>query len=240
MKGFLRSRPVQAVLSWLVFAYMRLVQRTTRWTKVGEEGLHPIWSSPNGAIACLWHRGVMQAVVGWPEDAQPRCMVISASPDGQFVAGATEKLGVSVIRGSTRRKEKRDKKKGGESAYRAMMAHVESGGVLAMTPDGPRGPRMVAGKGAVRLAKATQAPIIPYGWSTARRKVFDSWDRFILPYPFGKGAIVWGPPIGPPSPEADAAEMEAKREELEMALNAVWNEADRIAGVAPAEPAETA
>jgi len=237
MKGFLRSRPVQWLLSYLVFAYMRLVQRTTRWTLAGDDRMAALWASRRGAVACMWHRGVMQAVVGWPDGAQPRRMVISASPDGQFVADATERLGVGVIRGSTRKAAKRDKKKGGEGAYRAMIAHVESGGVVGMTPDGPRGPRMRASMGAVRLAKAAQAPLCPYAWSVRRRKVLDTWDRFVFPFPFSKGAIVWAEPIDPPAEDAEPAEMEAVRAKLEAALNEIAAEADRIAGVEPEAPA---
>jgi len=237
MKGFVRSRPVQWVLSYLVWAYMRLVETSTRWTRVGAERVAPLRESGRGVIACMWHRGVMQAAVGWPAGAQARAMVISASPDGQFVADATERLGVAVIRGSTRKAAKADKKKGGESAYRAMIAHVSAGGVAGMTPDGPRGPRRRASMGAVRLARAAQAPLCPYAWSTRRRRVFETWDRFVLPLPFGKGAIVWAEPIDPPGPEADPAEMERVRAELEARLNAITDEADRLAGVPTEAPA---
>jgi len=237
MKGFIRSRPVQATLSFFVYAYMRLVQRTTRWTRVGVERIEPVWRSGRGAVACMWHRGVVQAVVGWSDSAQPRAMVISASPDGQFVADATERLGVDVIRGSTRKVSKRNKKKGGESAYRQMIAHAEAGGVVGVTPDGPRGPRMRASMGAVRLAKAAQAPLCPYAWSTRRRKVLDTWDRFMIPFPFGQGVIVWGEPIVPPDPDASPEAMEAKRAELEAAMLAISEEADRLTGHDPERPA---
>lgn len=220
-------------LSYLVFAYMRLVQRTTRWTRVGDDGMAELWASGRGAVACMWHRGLVQAVVGWPEGAQERCMVISASPDGRFVADATERLGVRVIRGSTRKAAKRDKKKGGESAYRAMIAHVGAGGVVGLTPDGPRGPRFTASMGAVRLARAAQAPLCPYAWSVRRRSVFDTWDRFVFPFPFSKGAIVWGAPIAPPGEDAAPEEMEAVRAALEASLNVISAEVDRIAGVEP-------
>ena len=57
---------------------------------------------------------------------------------------------------------------------------------------------VVRAHGAVRLAKAAQAPLCPYAWSVRRRKVLNTWDRFVFPFPFSKGAIVWAEPIDPP------------------------------------------
>ncbi len=91
----------------------------------------------------------------------------------------------------------------------------------------------------VQLAKLAGAPLVALAWSTKSRKVFDSWDRFILPLPFGRGALVWGEPIAPPSPDADSAEMERVRAQLENELNRICAEADRICGAAVIEPAPT-
>ncbi len=87
------------------------------------------------------------------------------------------------------------------------------------------------------LAKFAQAPIVCLAWSTRWRKVFDSWDQFILPFPFGRGALIWSDPIAPPSPNADSAEMERVRLQVETEMNRIAAEADRIAGVAVIEPA---
>jgi hypothetical protein len=65
----------------------------------------------------------------------------------------------------------------------------------------------------------------------------DSWDQFVLPLPFGKGAQVWGNPIAPPAADASDAEIEAVRLELEAEMNRIAAEADRIAGVPLIEPA---
>jgi len=74
-------------------------------------------------------------------------------------------------------------------------------------------------------------------WSTSNRIVFDSWDRFILPLPFGRGALIWTDPIAPPAMDASEAEFEAVRLKLENEMNRIAAEADRIAGVAVIEPA---
>jgi lysophospholipid acyltransferase (LPLAT)-like uncharacterized protein len=120
---------------------------------------------------------------------------------------------------------------------RAMARHIEGGGVIAMTPDGPRGPRMRVKRGPIQLAKLAGAPLIGVAWSTSNRIVFDSWDRFVLPLPFGRGALIWTDPISPPPMDASDAEMEAVRLRLEQEMNRISAEADRIAGVEAIQPA---
>lgn len=236
LKRIFRSRPVQQPLSWLLAAYMALAARTTRWRVVGLDRIEPVWASGRGLVGCVWHGRALMTIAGWPKTVQPAAIVISHSPDGQFVADAARHLGVGVIRGSTRSARKR-KEKGGEGAYRAMIRHVESGGCLAITPDGPRGPRMRASMGAARLARSAQAPVMLYGWSTRWRIVLGSWDRGVLPLPFGRGVIVWRGPLDPPSPDAGEHEMEAMRAAIEHELTEATQEADRLAGAPPVEPA---
>ncbi|MCZ7531618.1 MAG: DUF374 domain-containing protein [Acidimicrobiia bacterium] len=141
-----------------------------------------------------------------------------------------------MIRGSAAKGEKR---KGGVEAMRAMARHIDGGGVICMTPDGPRGPRMRVKRGPIQLAKLAGAPLLAVTWATSNRIVFHkSWDRFILPLPFGRGALVWGDPIPPPPMDASDEQIEAARLRLENEMNRIAAEADRIAGVAPILPAE--
>lgn len=230
-----RSRPVQASLSVLVAGWLVLVARTTRWRIEGAERADALFDSDGpdnaGAVVTVWHGRLAMLYACWPAGLAQPAILISLSPDGRFVARAAERLGAHVIGGSTRRPDKRDKDKGGAAAYRAMIAHVRAGGVMVMTPDGPRGPRMRAGAGAVRLAAAADAPSVCLGVSVKWRIVLDTWDRFILPLPFGPGAIVWDAPV-PPSADSCAA-----RAELEHRLTAATHRADALAGVRPIDPA---
>jgi hypothetical protein len=98
---------------------------------------------------------------------------------------------------------------------------------------------MRAEMGPVQLAKLTGAPIVGLAWSTERRKVLDSWDRFVLPWPFGRGVYVFGGPIHVARHASDA-EMEAARLALETELIRITQQADALVGATPVEPAETA
>jgi hypothetical protein len=217
--------------------YMLLVGVTTRWTRVNRAAVEPFWRADGGrVIGCIWHGrfALIHKMWAFGPDIPKAKMLISQSREGGIVAHTSRTVGAEVIRGSA---AKRGQQKGGVEAMRAMARHIEGGGVIAMTPDGPRGPRMRARRGPIQLAKLAGAPMIGVAWSTSNRIVFDSWDRFILPLPFGRGALVWSDPIAPPAMDASEPEMEAVRLKLESELNRISAEADRIAGVEPIEPA---
>lgn len=225
MKGFFRSTPVQVVLGWVFAAYIGLVYRTTRWEERGREIAQAAWDRTGqdqtewdgdaGVIACFWHSRILMTPCHWPKDAQPVKALVSLSPDGQFITRVAEHWGIGVVRGSANTKKKA-KNKGGLAAFREMVAHVRAGGCVAITPDGPKGPRMRVSPGVIKLAKMTGAPVITFSWSTRRRVVFKSWDRFLLPLPFGRGVMEWR---GPFQIDAEDEEgLEAQRLEIERAM----------------------
>lgn len=241
LKSLLGNPFVQFLIGRIMGSYLLFVGVTTRWKRVNREAVEPFWTGEGRLVACIWHgrfalvhklwrfgRGITKAV-----------FLISRSREGGIVAHVSRTVGAEVIRGSA---AKGVQQKGGREAAREIMRHIEGGGCIGMTPDGPRGPRMRAKTGPVQLARMAQAPLIALAWSTSNRIVFKkSWDRFIFPLPFGKGALVWSDPIPPPSANADAAELEAVRLKLETEMNRIAEEADRIAGVeviapAPAKP----
>jgi hypothetical protein len=62
-----------------------------------------------------------------------------------------------------------------------------------------------------------------------KKKLFRSWDRFEVPLPFSRACFAWGEPISVPA-DANPAQLEAKRVEVETALNKLGDEADRAVG----------
>ena len=237
MKQLLGNPVVQFLIGRTIGVYMLFVGVTTRWTKVNHQAIEPFFTNGGKLIGCIWHGRFTLIHKMWAfGPGIPRAkMLISQSREGGIVAHTAHAVGAEVIRGSTAKGQKR---KGGVEAMRAMARHIDGGGVIAMTPDGPRGPRMRAKLGAVQLAKLAQAPLIAVAWSTSNRKVFNSWDRFVLPIPFGRGALIWSDPIPAPSPDADSAELERVRAKLEAELIRITQEADRLAGVEVIEPAD--
>ncbi|MCR9130056.1 MAG: lysophospholipid acyltransferase family protein [Alphaproteobacteria bacterium] len=237
IKAILQSGPVQATLGALLAGYMSLVKATTRWERRGLEHAEPVWESGRGVVGCVWHSRILMTIAVWPKTAQTPAILISRSRDGDVVADAARRHGVGVVRGSSLNQRKTGKQKGSVGAFREMARHVETGGCMAVTPDGPRGPRMRAGAGAIKLARTAQAPVLPCAWSTSRAIVFNSWDRFMLPLPFARGVIVYAEPISLDA-GADEHAIKAAAQRLEEALNAATAEADKACGREVTEPAE--
>lgn len=238
MKKLLDSPLAQRALGLAVGGWMRLAGATTRWEYVGAHIPEALLRDGGPVIIAFWHGRIMLAHAGWQAHSggKPTSTLISQSREGEVIARAALTLGIDSIRGST---AKGGQDKGGADAMRGMIRHLKTGGAVAITPDGPKGPRMRAELGAVQLARLTGAPIMGMAWSTAHRRVFESWDRFMLPMPFGRGVYVFGDPIHVDR-RADAAAMEAARLAVEAELIRITQQADRMVGAVPVEPAERA
>lgn len=237
LKNILGNSIVQFVIGRLIGLYMLLVGVTTRWTRVNQAAVEPFWAGQGKLVACIWHGRFMQVHKLWAfgPGAPKARMLISQSREGGIVAHASRTVGAEVIRGSS---AKRGQSKGGVEAMRQMARHLDTGGIICMTPDGPRGPRMRVKRGPVQLAKLAGVQILPLTWATSNRVVFEkAWDKFVLPLPFGRGALVWGDPIDPPGPDASDAEFEAVRLKVEAEMLRIAAEADRIAGIPAIAPA---
>jgi hypothetical protein len=120
-----------------------------------------------------------------------------------------------------------------------MLTAIQDGQNVAITPDGPRGPRMRVQAGIILLARLSGVPIIPVTYAVSRCKLASSWDRFVIALPFSRGIYLWGEPIYV-ARDADEAALEAARLELEQSLNALTEAADKRVGVPVVLPTEIA
>lgn len=231
LKRLLNHPAIQAVLCRIVALYVRLVWRTGRWHFEGEEAPKSLSDAGKPLIVAFWHGRLFMAPFALHGDQHGASVMISTHRDGRMISRVVGLLGVSTVAGSTSR--------GGLTALRQAMRVLRDGNLLGITPDGPRGPRMRASEGVVALARHTGAPIFPLSYSTSRRKVLGSWDRFLLPLPFSRGVFVWGPAITV-APDADSAAMEQARLVVESALNAASERADTLSGQPVIQPAADA
>jgi lysophospholipid acyltransferase (LPLAT)-like uncharacterized protein len=218
MKRLGRSPFVQSLLASIVAGYIRFVHATTRWRYAGFEPVAALEAERRPYIVCCWHGRMLLICCVRPKD-MPVLALASGHRDGQFVSQVMARFGVGTISGSTRR--------GGHGAIQACRAALAVGAVVVITPDGPRGPAMRAAPGAIGLARLSGAAIIPVSSATRRRVFLNTWDRFMIPLPFGRGAFACGAPLYVP----DSANVVDAQQQLEQALNAASRKADELAGV---------
>ncbi len=225
LKRLLRRPWLQSVIAALLGRYLEFALRTTRWTLHGEVnlaphlGLHP-------AIAAFWHERLPLMPALWTL-AQARnggraraYVLVSRHHDGRFIGQVVRRFNLEMVHGSTRHK---GRDRGGAAGVRALLAVLEAGEHAVITPDGPRGPRRVAASGVAQLAALSGIPVLPCAAQTSRRWTLPSWDRMVLPWPFGRGVIVCGESIAVCRDGAEAA-----LPRIEAALTAVTDQADLL------------
>jgi lysophospholipid acyltransferase (LPLAT)-like uncharacterized protein len=168
-------------------------------------------------IYAFWHENILLPAYQY---GRPDIYVlISEHADGELIAEACRHLRFKLVRGSTTRK--------GVKAVRQMM-QLALKNHLAVTPDGPRGPRRQVQPGLVYLAARTGLPIVPMGIAWRRAWRMRSWDRFALPVPWSRASLVTTEPIRVPD-TVDKDELEGYRRRVEQALEHATVVAERIA-----------
>jgi lysophospholipid acyltransferase (LPLAT)-like uncharacterized protein len=232
MKRFFRLAFVQSVLAFILSSYIGVTLATMRWRFENRGAAAAAATRPEGAITCFWHGRIALAVVCRRVlKTKPRRVLISLSTDGEFIAQAMNRLGFPAIRGSGRRRADA-LRKGGFAAFLVALQFIDEGGVVAVTPDGPRGPNEVIPEGPVHLAKASGAPVFLFGLAARPAIVFGSWDKSRLPVPFSRGCVVFDGPLFAPA-DADRACIEALRADWQNRLTAAHALAEAIlAGLA--------
>jgi lysophospholipid acyltransferase (LPLAT)-like uncharacterized protein len=157
---------------------------------------------------------------------RPMIALISGNRDGQLITKIARMFGIHAVAGSSSR--------GGSKAIREMIRLSRDGHSIYITPDGPRGPAMKAQRGVVEIARLTGLPILPAAASTSSGGERDTWDRILVPYPFGRTVVRWGEPIR----VNKNSNVETVCAKVETALTELQQRADRTCGRRPGERAE--
>lgn len=228
-RRILQTPTARSMLAATIAGYIRLVYATGRWQMIHGEIPEKLQKDGRSFIACFWHgRIMMMNVAKRPRPDVPFYMLSSPHADGRLTTAVMGHFNIDTVMGSTRR--------GGLKALRQLARLLKGGALTGMTPDGPHGPRMRCGMGTIMLARLSGAPLLPTTFSARPSKIIRSWDRFMLPWPFCRGVFVCGEPIEVAA-DADADTMEAARLLLEERMTAVQDEADRLLGLEPVDPA---
>jgi lysophospholipid acyltransferase (LPLAT)-like uncharacterized protein len=202
------------LISFLAWSLIQIIGHTARMRVIGFERVQDLVKSERGFILALWHGQTLLPVqycrgMGiWA--------ITSLSRDGELQTRIVSRFGYRIVRGST-----------GRGAVRAAIAackKLQEGGILAITPDGPKGPPNEVQEGIVFMARRANCPIVPIGVGARPRKVMDAWDSYLLPMPLARCAIVFGEPVllmdDVPAPE----------QVIKAAIDAAQRQAEELVG----------
>jgi len=209
-----KAKWYQRGAAWCIWALVRSVAASLRIDYDDRSGL-PDGSLKGPAICCVWHNRLALSLVAYNDHVRVlkrtrgMAALVSASKDGAFLAAVLERFGVQPVRGSSSRR--------GPQALLELTTWAERGYDLAITPDGPRGPRYVAQEGVISLAQITGLPILPASYTLKGKIVVKSWDGFQVPLPLGKCVVVIEKPMHIPRRATDA-EREKLRQQLQRTL----------------------
>lgn len=166
-----------------------------------------IWHNRLALSVMLYHRFVLS-----PQPARHMAGLVSASRDGGLLARVLEHFQVQPVRGSSSRR--------GAQAILEMTSWAERGYDLAITPDGPRGPRYSVQAGAIAAAQLTGLQLVPVSFEVPWKIQLKSWDRFQIPVPGSRCVVRLHQPLSVPRELGDE-HREALRVEVERRMKEI-------------------
>jgi lysophospholipid acyltransferase (LPLAT)-like uncharacterized protein len=165
---------------------VRLLAATWRYRIHGWEHVVAARATGRPVIYILWHSRILPLL--YHRRGEGMALLISRHRDGGYLAELSERWGYRVVRGSSKR--------GGEVGLLGLVRALKSGGEVALTPDGPRGPAERMKPGALAAAQHANALVVPSGARASSAWWIRSWDRFCVPRPFAIVDIVYRAPFG--------------------------------------------
>jgi len=206
----------QRMLATLISLVIRCIAATIRFRLDDRSGFFK--STPPQVIFAIWHNRLALSPILYQRyvrifDSERRMAgLVSASRDGGLLTEVFENFGIEAVRGSSSRR--------GAQALIELLSRAECGLDLAITPDGPRGPRYEAQGGVIATAQLTGLPIVPTAYHLNWKIRLNSWDGFQIPLPFARCNVVFGKSLTVPRDISDE-DREALTKQLERYLREI-------------------
>ncbi len=187
----------------------------------------PVHSAYHGQkIYIFWHEYILYPL--YMRTHGNLAMLVSQHRDAEILSYTAKRLGFELVRGSTTR--------GGVAALRELV-RCSQGMNLAITPDGPRGPRRQLAMGPVYLSSKLGLPLVAIGMGYHNPWRLRSWDRFAIPRPYSRARAVVSPAMQIPG-KLDRQGLEVYRKQVEGVLNRLCDDAQQWATVGGAKEGE--
>ena len=181
MRDKLKFIIVPRLLKWS----MQLIGLTCRMRWHNREALEQYVDNQQPFVLGMWHN--CSTICGWVMRDQGMSVMISDSRDGEYIARLCTLFGNKTIRGSS--------SKGSLKAMYKAIKLLYKNEPIAITPDGPRGPRYKLQGGILWLAAAGKAPVLPLHIESSRQWVLNTWDKQCIPKPFSTIHASFGTPM---------------------------------------------
>jgi lysophospholipid acyltransferase (LPLAT)-like uncharacterized protein len=203
----------ERLLALLGSTILRLLLATIR-TRIEDRDGFLAGALPGPVLICFWHNRILGITAAFDRHYPKRrragvTVLTSPSKDGEILAQFVGAFGMESVRGSSSRR--------GSQALLELVRLIRTGRDIAITPDGPRGPRYSLGPGVIQLAQKTGAKILPVHARFSRSWRLKTWDGFIIPLPFSTISVMIDSPLTI-SADLDESGFEAARENLENLL----------------------
>lgn len=204
------------LLGWLAAHLMRLLLGSLRYEIIDRARV--LATPPERPLLwAFWHNRLL--IMGYAFQrffpGRPGAALTSVSKDGEIISSILAEFGIRSVRGSSSR--------GGARALVEMKRVLAGGSVMAVTPDGPRGPCYFVNPGIIKLAQITEGHILPVRVTYSHCWRLRSWDGFMVPWPFARVRIIFDE-LHRVAPTATDAEFEAERVRFEQSFRPVDGE----------------
>ena len=207
-KKLLKHFIVQQLLAFIAFIYIVFVKITSNIKYENIDSPTKYWQNKKPFILAFWHGQLMTFSYAWKINKKLNILASSHS-DGRFGASIARYFKLNNIPISS---------DGNNLSLRPIFKILNSNNYIAITPDGPRGPKEKVSEGIIKIAKISKVPIIPVGFGSSKNFCLKSWDSFLITLPFSKCRIVWGDSITIPENLEDK-EIEIYKKLIEEKIN---------------------
>jgi len=174
-----------------------------------------LWEAGEPVVFITWHGRLLPLLYLYR--GHGLVMLVSQHRDGEYLTRLGQRLGYDAVRGSSTH--------GGYPALRELVRKVRKGSSLAITPDGPQGPRERLKPGALQVARITGASVIPVLAGADRAWWVEGWDRFLIPKPFSHVRVAIGEPQTIPR-DCSVGQLEAQAVAIESQLGNLKSQVD--------------
>ena len=184
IKHLFKNKYVQYILAYLLYCYLILVYKTSKWViKWEDHELEKIFPHIDGCLISFWHNRLAFGLHIFGNYKKIHALVSSHS-DGKIIANIIKIAKHNTISGSSN--------KNAQSAVKSIIKRLEAGEKIIITPDGPRGPLYEINSNITRIAYKYNKPIIPMSCTSNSYFELKSWDKMLIPKPFSKIYVIFG------------------------------------------------